>query len=152
MPPTSPRAEAIAKLRSKVERRLNQTHEDRIQQLTARLQSSLQSPFDKAGPGQALGSSQHAMRGDSSAGQVRLTEVFDELLASDQAHRMAQLKEEVTFREREVRHRFQRRGVAGPQQWQGKSTSTRVLHGHNSSKEQSSHAMQPCLMPLVHGG
>ncbi|WIA16070.1 hypothetical protein OEZ85_012795 [Tetradesmus obliquus] len=102
MPPTSPRAEAIAKLRSKVESRLNQTHEDRIQQLAARLQSSLQSPFDKAGPVQALSSSQHAQRSDGGAGQVRLAEVFDELLASDQAHRMAQLKEEVTFREREV--------------------------------------------------
>lgn len=102
MPPTSPRAEAIAKLRSKVESRLNHTHEDRIQQLAARLQSSLQSPFDKAGSVQALGCSQHAVRSDSGAGQIRLADVFDELLASDQAHRMAQLKEEVTFREREV--------------------------------------------------
>jgi hypothetical protein len=98
MPPTSPRAEAIAKLRSKVENRLNQTHEDRIQQLAARLQSSLQSPFDRAGPAQALGSNQHALRGDG----IKLADVFDELLASDQAHRTAQLKEEVTFREREV--------------------------------------------------
>jgi hypothetical protein len=52
---------------------------------------------------QALSSSQHAQGSESGAGQVRLAEVFDELLASDQAHRMAQLKEEVTFREREVR-------------------------------------------------
>jgi hypothetical protein len=113
MPPTSPRAEAIAKLRHKVESRLHQTHEDRIQQLTARLQSSLQSPFDKAGSAQALSSSQHATRGDSGAGQVKLAEVFDELLASDQAYRMAQLKEEVTFRERDVRLTL---GVARPQQ------------------------------------
>jgi hypothetical protein len=140
MPPTSPRAEAIAKLRSKVENRLNQTHEDRIQQLTARLQSSLQSPFDKAGS-QALGSSQHNMRGDSGAGQVRLAEVFDELLASDQAHRMAQLKEEVTFREREVRLTFEWSGVAGPQQWQVKSISTGCC---KATKKAPAHSHSNC--------
>lgn len=106
MPP-SPRAEAIARLKAQVEdrldNRLSQTHEDRISQLAARLHSSLQSPFDRPGAvlDQGVSSRTHALRSET-LGQIKLAEVFDELLASDQAHRMAQLKDEATFREREV--------------------------------------------------
>lgn len=100
----SPRAEAIATLKQQVEARLNQTHEDRISQLASRLQASLSNPFDRAACAEACHqpvSARAAALADP-INQVRLSEVFDELLASDQANRMQQLNQEVTFREREL--------------------------------------------------
>lgn len=100
----SPQAEAIAKLKAQVEARLSQSHEDRINQLASRLQTSLLSPFDKAACAEVLPqtvSAGAAALADPMS-QVRLSEVFDELLASDQANRMHHLNQEVTFREREL--------------------------------------------------
>lgn len=102
----SPRAEAIAQLKSQVEARLNQSHEQRISELASRLQSSLLPPFDRAArPGPRPETANARTAGAGIMDQVRLSEVFDELLASDQANRMNQLNREVTFREKEL-HRL----------------------------------------------
>ncbi len=97
-------------LREEVERRLNQTHSDRITHLTDRVHASMQPPFSK--PSGMLPkahvtttASAHVRDGMLSGKQQgqRLTEIFDELLASDASRRMAEMAEEVAFRDRELR-------------------------------------------------
>lgn len=107
--------------------RLSSSHEQRIQQLASRLQASLLDPYDRdpaparslqqleaydqpsfpsqqqrsrtAGAASATAGLQAAARQHST---VKLSDVFDELIANDQAQRLQQLMQEASFKDREL--------------------------------------------------
>lgn len=80
------------------------TSEQRILELAGKLQASLRDPFDRE-PSSLL-SAQHASSHKATAASqhegVKLSEVFDELIASDQANRLHQLMQEASFKDREL--------------------------------------------------
>lgn len=99
--------------------RLANSHEQRISELAQRLQASLLDPYERD-PARASTSStsplltahvrsppgyQQAGGNSLPAAQhegVKLSEVFDELIACDQANRLQQLMQEATFKDREI--------------------------------------------------
>lgn len=112
--PSPPHAGAVS---SSTAARLTSSHEQRIHELASKLQASLLDPFDRdpaagassflAGQSRPHTAQHHSRGGTSSAAAshhdgVKLSEVFDELIATDQANRLNQLMQDGRFKEREL--------------------------------------------------
>lgn len=94
---------ASSTVRADIAARLSASHEQRIQELASRLQASLLDPYERDSAGlAALSAASLAQPQHQPLQGVRLSEVFDELIACDQANRMQQLTQETTFKDREL--------------------------------------------------
>jgi len=109
---------ASSTVRADIAARLSASHEQRIQELASRLQASLLDPYERDSAGLAALSAaslaQPQLQHQPLQG-VRLSEVFDELIACDEANRMQQLTQETTFKDRELQRL--REALAKSQSW-----------------------------------